>query len=240
MQGREPPLTRRQECAILALLRQPTLEDAARQAGIPPRRLWRWIHQDDFQQAYRQARHAAVSQAMGQLQQVCSEAVVTLHTVMTHPTARESARVSAARAVLELALRPWNWRISRPGCTSWSSDWLSEREDHSVSPRAKRLRRLELTFLSQEAEAFGRWLSGLSVPQRTAVFTRILGELVRAELAPPLPDPLWEAPLSVRHAYLAKLGPMMARDRLAVRQIIRQIWRTAAAGSPPEIRASAG
>jgi hypothetical protein len=42
---------------------------------------------------------------MPHLQQVCGEAVIALRTVMTNPTARESARVSAARAVLELALR---------------------------------------------------------------------------------------------------------------------------------------
>jgi hypothetical protein len=52
-------------------------------------------------------------------------------------------------------------------------------------------------------------------------------------LAPPVPHHLWEAPVAVRKAYLASLVQMMARDRLAVRQIIRQTWRCYAAGRPP-------
>jgi hypothetical protein len=99
-----------------------------------------------------------------------------------------------------------------------------------VSPWAKRLGRLEITYLARESEAFGTWLSGLSAPQRIAFCTRIMCDLARVDLALPLPDHLWDAPVSMKKAYLASLAQMMGRDRLAVRQIIRQTWRSSAAG----------
>jgi hypothetical protein len=97
--------SRKHEQAISALLTQPTLAEAATTVGVGEARLLRWLQQEPFQAAYRQARREAVGQAIARLQQVTTIAVNTLEAILIDPTARESAKVTAARAVLELAIR---------------------------------------------------------------------------------------------------------------------------------------
>jgi hypothetical protein len=105
MAGHGEKLSRKREQAIAALLSASTLVEAAKAAGIGDRTLWRWLQDPHFQTAYRQARRDAVGQAIARLQQVASTAVDTLESVMKSSAARDSARVAAARAVLELGVR---------------------------------------------------------------------------------------------------------------------------------------
>ncbi len=105
MRGPGEKLTRKQEIAIAALLTVPTIADAAHVASISEPTLWRWLQRKDFQTAYRKARREAVSQAVAYLQRVAGEAVDTLRVVMRDSQKPASARISAARAVLELAIR---------------------------------------------------------------------------------------------------------------------------------------
>jgi DNA-binding MurR/RpiR family transcriptional regulator len=105
MRGPAEKLSRKREVAIAALLTAPTIADAADAASISEPTLWRWLQREDFQTAYRQARREAVSQAVAYLQRVASDAVDTLRAVMQDSQKPASARVSAARAVLDLAIR---------------------------------------------------------------------------------------------------------------------------------------
>ena len=105
MKGSDDKINRKQELTIIALLQCPTLTAAAKQAGIAEATLWRWLQQSDFEEAYRRARQAAVDQAISQLQQASGEAVETLRAVQTDPNAPPSSRVTAAKAVLEMALK---------------------------------------------------------------------------------------------------------------------------------------
>lgn len=91
------------ELAIVALLTEPTIQQSAKKANVSEVTLWRWLQQPDFQTAYKQARREVVSQATAQLQQACTEAVTTLRDVMNNKLSTASARVSAARTVLETA-----------------------------------------------------------------------------------------------------------------------------------------
>ena len=105
MKGSDDKINRKQELAIIALLQCPTLMAASKQVGIAEVTLWRWLQQSDFEEAYRRARQAAVDQAISQLQQASGEAVETLRAVQTDPGAPPSSRVTAAKAVLEMALK---------------------------------------------------------------------------------------------------------------------------------------
>lgn len=98
-------MTRKKEQAIAALLTKPTIPAAAEEVGVTAVTLWRWLQINEFQEAYRQARRDAVTQATAHLQKACSEAVVALRVIMRDDSAPASARVSAARAVLEMAMR---------------------------------------------------------------------------------------------------------------------------------------
>ena len=98
-------LTRKQEALISALLTAPSLAAAAQTAGIGEVTAWRWLKEPTFQTAYRDARRAVVQQAITQVQQATGEAVETLRGVMQDAEAPASARVSAAKAVLETAIK---------------------------------------------------------------------------------------------------------------------------------------
>lgn len=108
MAGHGAKLSQRQELAISALLTEPSLLDAAQRAGIGERTLRRWLHAPEyqaFQVAYRSAKRSVVEQAITQVQQATGKAVTTLLAVMDDPRSAASAKVSAAKAVLEQAIR---------------------------------------------------------------------------------------------------------------------------------------
>jgi len=105
MKGHGEKLSRNQERAIAALLVHPTMLKAAAAAGVGEVTLWRWLQIPGFKEQYRLARREAVSQAVGHLQGACSVAVLALTDVAQDVSCPASARVSAARTVLELALK---------------------------------------------------------------------------------------------------------------------------------------
>jgi hypothetical protein len=98
-------ISRKQDTAIGALLSRPTISAAAESVGIGESTLRRWLKDRDFLAAYRAARREAVSQAVGHLQGACSVAVLALTDISQDVNSPASARVSAARTVLDLALK---------------------------------------------------------------------------------------------------------------------------------------
>jgi len=98
-------LTRKQEALISALLTAPSLATAAQHAGLSEVTAWRWLKDATFQAAYREARRAVVQHAIAQVQQATGEAVETLRNVMQDSESPASARVSAAKAILETAVK---------------------------------------------------------------------------------------------------------------------------------------
>lgn len=105
MMGHGNKLSRKKEQAIVALLEAPTVRDAAERVKISPTTLYKWMQLPEFDRAYRQARREAMAVAIARLQQASSEAVRTLEEVMGDTEATPASRVTAARAVLDLALK---------------------------------------------------------------------------------------------------------------------------------------
>jgi ribosomal protein S11 len=60
---------------------------------------------DDFQRAYKNARRQVIDQTIAQIQSVLSEALQTLLDVMSDGAAPASAKVSAARALLDIGFK---------------------------------------------------------------------------------------------------------------------------------------
>ncbi len=102
-------LTHKQEKAIAALLSEPTVTAAAAKCGIGERTLHTWLHDiPAFAAAYTAARHDAVGQAVGRLQHATGIAVDALIDVLDSeyaPVAPAAVRVSAAKVIIEYALR---------------------------------------------------------------------------------------------------------------------------------------
>ena len=105
MQGHGEKITRKQEQAIAALLTEPTLEGAARAVGVNVATLSRWRQQPEFGDAYREARQETIERVTAHISASCSTAVSTLCAIMEDTDAPASARVSAARTMLEHAYR---------------------------------------------------------------------------------------------------------------------------------------
>jgi hypothetical protein len=95
----------KQQAAILALLSNRTVEDAARAAKISSRTLYRWQQEPEFNAAYRKARRAAFGQAAARLQQASGAAVSTLLKVMVDAGTPASTKVRAADRVLDHAAK---------------------------------------------------------------------------------------------------------------------------------------
>ncbi len=91
--------------ALSALLVSPTHEAAAKTAGISTPTLWRYLRENDFSEAYREARRASVDLAVSQLQRASGKAVYVLLAVALDTTANPGARVSAAKAVLDFSFK---------------------------------------------------------------------------------------------------------------------------------------
>jgi hypothetical protein len=96
---------RKQEQAILALLSKPTIEAAANECGVSGRTLLRWLREPEFSASYRQAKSDLLTAATGRLRAAAGRAVGVLESVAVNRKAPAGARVTASRAILELAMR---------------------------------------------------------------------------------------------------------------------------------------
>jgi transposase-like protein len=101
MKGHGAKYERKKEEAIVALLTQKNIEEAARSIGIGSATLLRWLKDPDFDTAYREARRAAFRQSVARLQQASGAAVTTLLKLMIDPTTPPSTKARAADSVLD-------------------------------------------------------------------------------------------------------------------------------------------
>ncbi len=97
-------LTAKQERALLALLEHGTIAEACKVVGVSDVTLWRWLQLPEFQKAYRASRRQVVEGAIAQLQNDCTIAVRVLREVAEDVHAPASARVSAAKTILEQSI----------------------------------------------------------------------------------------------------------------------------------------
>jgi hypothetical protein len=101
----------KQEKAIAALLTEDTVQLAAEKAGVGETTIYRWMKEEAFDKAFKEARKSALSQTISRLQQTTTNAVNTLRSVMENEDAPASSRVTAAKTVLEMALKHMNLKI---------------------------------------------------------------------------------------------------------------------------------
>ena len=97
-------LTPKQEVALLALLSHDALDAAHEAVGVSKATLWRWLQLPEFQERYRGARRQLVETAIGQLQGNCIVAARVLREVAEDQKSPASARVAAARTIIEQSI----------------------------------------------------------------------------------------------------------------------------------------
>jgi len=95
----------KQERAIGALLSASSIREAAKEAGIAEATLHRYLKDETFKAQYQAAKREVVQQAISQLQRSAGKAVKVLIEIAEDKECPSSARVSAARTILETSLK---------------------------------------------------------------------------------------------------------------------------------------
>lgn len=93
------------EKAIAALLTSKTKLEAARIAGVSESMIYKYFKDPEFKKRYQEALADIVRDATKQAQQFLSPALQTLKDVMDDEESPVFARISAARTILECALK---------------------------------------------------------------------------------------------------------------------------------------
>ena len=99
------PTTPRKEKALQAPLVSRTRAEAAKAAGIGESTLREYMKDQEFMSRYREAFGSLVQDATRQAQQTISPALSTLREIMEDGDEQATARIQAARATLEYALK---------------------------------------------------------------------------------------------------------------------------------------
>jgi len=105
MTGHGAEFGRKKEEAIVALLTNRTIEEAARATGIDPNTLLRWLKLPEFQKSYREAKREAFGQSLARLHYFSSAAASTLGKIMLDSKTPPATRVSAADSILDHTLK---------------------------------------------------------------------------------------------------------------------------------------
>lgn len=98
-------LTAKEAKAVEALLTAPTIQKAAKAAGVSYTQLRRWLEQPVFAEAYRRARSVVFETTLANLQSVTSSAIEVLSSIMNDKANAASVRVNAAGKLLEAGFR---------------------------------------------------------------------------------------------------------------------------------------
>jgi hypothetical protein len=105
MVGHGTKFEQKMQQAITALLSHRSIEEAAREVGISPNTLVRWMKEPEFQAACLEVRRTVFSHAVGRLQDAAGAAATTVLKIMLDANAPAATRLRAAEVVLEQAAK---------------------------------------------------------------------------------------------------------------------------------------
>jgi len=97
-------LTRRQLHALPFLISNPSVEIAAKQAGVSSKQIFDWLNQPIFRQELESRKNEAVNQAVDRLKATASKACETLIGLLDHAES-ESVRHRVAIDLLNMTLK---------------------------------------------------------------------------------------------------------------------------------------
>jgi len=89
---------------LAALMVQPTVEQAAKVAGVTKSTAYRWLSQPQYRQQYDTLRRQGLEETLHFLQRTMLAAVARLHALL-HDGDHPAVQLGAARAILEYGLR---------------------------------------------------------------------------------------------------------------------------------------
>ena len=98
-------LTQKQEMAVLALLSHRTIKEAAESTKVGESTMIRWLSTPGFRDRYEAERRQLFDSAKNALRSAAAGAVETLVEVQHDGEAPAGAKVTAAKAILDLCMR---------------------------------------------------------------------------------------------------------------------------------------
>ena len=99
-------ISRKQTRAIKALLKYPTIDQAAAEVGVNPRTVYRWLGDPGFRSGLSQAEGAALDLATRRLLLLADKAINALESVLDDPSQEGAGNKRlAAQAVLDHLLK---------------------------------------------------------------------------------------------------------------------------------------
>jgi hypothetical protein len=104
MSGKSDKFTRMHEAAVAAVLRTTTLESVAKSIGVNERTLRRWWLLPEFQAKYMAAKRELINGTIHTLLHATGTATHALVNILQDTSLPPTARVSAARTVLQLVM----------------------------------------------------------------------------------------------------------------------------------------
>lgn len=99
------PLRSNQRRAVESIAAGRTLEQAAIEAGVTVRTVYRWRSEPGFQAAIRTVNEQALDHATMTLASAAVVAVETLRDLLTSDTTKDAVKVAACRAILDNVLK---------------------------------------------------------------------------------------------------------------------------------------
>ena len=102
---REPKLPAKQETFLAALLSNSTIKAACVESGISETTGWRYLNDEKFKERYRRAQRQVVEHAIVRLRSDASDAARALREIVDDISAPTTARVAAARTILEITFK---------------------------------------------------------------------------------------------------------------------------------------
>lgn len=135
--GPPGPLTARQELALHALLTHPTHKEAAKAAKISEPTLWRYMQGEAFSRRLREARRDAVNHAVVRLQRASGDAVTVLRDLMMKDETPASARITAARNIIDYSLRVFEMDDLRKRVDELEAFVRAKQEDDAIDEALK-------------------------------------------------------------------------------------------------------
>lgn len=93
------------EKILAALLTCSTKKEAASLAGVSVRTVHTYLQDPDFAAEYMEAKKNLIRDAGDQIKRSLAPAIEALHTIATDPKAAKTARVNAARTLLEYGIK---------------------------------------------------------------------------------------------------------------------------------------
>jgi hypothetical protein len=94
----------RHELAISALLTSGSITEASQKTGLSERTIYRYLRNPEFQSMFKQAKMRLLDGAISKLRTEASGAVDVLAAIAHDRNASDTARVAAARSILQFAV----------------------------------------------------------------------------------------------------------------------------------------